>query len=1554
MARARVGKWIAFGLGGLLVLVTGAVLAANIVLQGERLGSFVTGVLPKKRGKLILGGIHWRLRAIADLVTDTPSPVVIDGLKIVDPEGTLVLDVPHLTADVPLRSLIGGNIAIHNLKVGKSSWRFGKMKDGSAVGFTAALADPPRPKKPEPDKRKDSGGGGYFRIVNADLDGLTAVFDFPAWGLELRDIKGPCWLEVGVRKALPVGYDCGPLDARTGGYLRILADNVLPFDRVLVRRVATTAEWNDDIFLDVRGAKTGRSTLTGKGFFTGIYGDESVPGIKMHAEFDDAADALSSVGSAKVPGLAVGGSGAKVKADLHETFEKLKIQAAFRGLDISFGAYRARKLGLDFGFVASPLEVAAQKLSFEPPGGGRLALDALLRGPPDPEKKPQDTSLDLRADLRFEGFTTDSYLPPSARPLGAGTLTGKLHAEADLDKLSGGVRGLDLTLRRSRRGRLPPQIRIHGEAGGSKALVKTSGITVDVPGASARAAGQMLLARREVEIGLGLVAHDLARVLQTLGLPALARSAKVDVDVAGSIKDPTASGSVSAAGLDLRGIILPALEAKFGLRGGTASLDQVKLPLWGGEIDAHGKLKLWSGSTARMLRQPVIEAEVEGRGLSLAGLVTMVAALVEMPDLPKQLAADGSLDFHATAVGPANKLRARFQIPGGTRLRLLGEGIDLGPIDVEMQGKDVVIHGVRVARSSGGSVEITGRMALGGAMAIDLTVDRISLGGLSAPDLGLSGFVSAALHVAGTAAKPVVSGDIRLAAIDAKGLALGDGQISILTTPQGALTAAGDLFGRFHVEALASLGPRGPAVHAAISFAKLQIHDLAADLKDQGGRASASGTVTVDVRPGAPLAIDARVTELAASLGRETELPSGEITTEQVTVRNAGDLHVSVVGERLTLDPVRLETDGGEVALSGRLDAPAHAGGPRAFAADVAGHLDLEILQPLMRDSLRSASGDMNVRLSAAGAIFPKEEGPARPSPVELGSLQGEIAIQHPVRLRPVAVDADIAISSGAIRVSKDVLRLSDLGVSVEGATMRIDGETRLDASFRPVAFDVDVSGDVSARVLELGAPEAISDATGKARVVAHLGGTPQRPDVSARLDLGRVAFRLRGPGRDVEVRSGVVQVDNGGIRLHEVRARVDDEGSLIVGAAGIAPGIVRFNRVGPLFGGGPPIRVGEISLPLHGEGLTFRRPGSVEIDDLTFDLELAGDLAELDRDPADTFQLSGDVRLVSGRYTQDFSVKDQVIRPRINESEVRPFYQGEGALDRAIQGLGLDLRVRTVGDAFVVQNNLAPEIHLAIDVHVAGTLTDPRISGDVRPTDGIFRIIGIRGEFELVPNVNHVTFVETKSIPAGETPELNLEATNLVTDSAGNERVVHLRISGPIGQAQIDLFSEDGLDRNQVALLLLSGRTSEDASRFGTTNPTVGANVGMGADVAGQITRDTLDNLMRPYINDALERALGISNLDLRLTIGPDGFETRLGYRISRYLRTQGSALRGFQNQQQYRLVGTQWLMDYLSLNLGADYFVLAPQEGLTETVGPNAKLEFTLDYPLRGAFGK
>jgi len=367
--------------------------------------------------------------------------------------------------------------------------------------------------------------------------------------------------------------------------------------------------------------------------------------------------------------------------------------------------------------------------------------------------------------------------------------------------------------------------------------------------------------------------------------------------------------------------------------------------------------------------------------------------------------------------------------------------------------------------------------------------------------------------------------------------------------------------------------------------------------------------------------------------------------------------------------------------------------------------------------------------------------------------------------------------------------------------------------------------------------------------------------------------------------------------------ARVDGQGRLEIGTR--QPGRVQLVR---LF---PDPQIGAVRLPLSGRGLSFHASEAVELDDINLSVELVGS-------PQTGFELEGEVQVAAGRYAQDFTVRDLVLTPSTNESAVRPFYEGIPL----IENLKLDLRLRTAGDSFVVRNNLAPEIYMSFDLLVRGTLSDPRISGDVRPTDGRFHILGFQGDFTLVPGVNHVTFVDTKSIDRGETPELNLEAESVVTDVNSREHLVRMRITGPIGQAQIDLSTNTGLGRNETLRLF-------------------------GADLIGQTFRDLSADFFEPYIDDTLQLLTG-GRLNLRPTVGPDGFELRLSARAGRQFDLQLSLLRGLDDLRRYRAESSLWLADYLTLRGSAEQVTFTPQQGFVEDTR-FLKLETTLDFPIR-----
>ena len=1492
---------VSLALGGLVALVVVAVLAASVVMQGPRLGSLIQGALPENRGKLAIGGVNWSLRALVDLMTDAPSPISLDGLRITDPEGTVVLDVPHLEAKVKLRTLIGGSFSIHELKVGKAMWRFAQMKNSEGIGFLAALAPkgaPAEPPPPDPAK-EPQGPGGFFEIASAELEDLNAIFDFPGtWGLELRHARANASLiQSAVDRKHPIfGFDAGPIVAEGGGWLRILDDNLLPFDKVVINRISTTQDRPDDIFLDLREAKTGRSTLVGKGYFTGIYGATSVPGIDLHAEFHDAVDAFSQVVASKhIDGLVLSGDDASAVLDLHQPFATLKVAARFAGLDVTYEPYHVFGVGFDLGFDGEALKVTVKNFGLGTPGGGHVKLSATLDA----------KTLKLASDLKVERVDTESFVPEALRPMLAGQLDGHLHADVSLGPPAPAVtvRDLDLTLGRKRAAGLPRGVRVHGSAAVSSARARTGGLTIEVAGARATAVGEVGLTRQTVALGLEVVAFDLARLLGTLGLPPLAKTATLSARVDGPIASPKASGTASVTGLGAAGRIVPEVRARFALADGVARLDSLSGDAFGGHVEARGAVRLYERSTRHMLKVPVVSdgaVSVRGIDLGAAAATTLVA---------------GKLSLDARAHGPIDALSADVDIPGGQAIVVAGEAVTLGPIHATLEDRTVTIKRLHVARKAGGTLDITGTASPDGALALDVTLHGVtlaSLPGVADSGLDIDGTANAQLHIAGQLDRPVISGTVDLARVRARGIALGDGHLDLVPDPAAtkglALSIKGNLFKRLQVDAHVAQQPAGMAVHAGVSFDKLALETLIPELVALGdGRGLASGQVQVDLQPGRPLVADVLLRELWVSLTRAVEAGPGEPTTHQVEIAATSPIHVTLAGDHIVLDPMHLATNGGTLNARGQLDG-------RKVEGAVDGHVDLELLQPFVRGLVERVSGDLNVTLAASGTLD---------KPI----VHGQLSIGDAIHVRPLSFDSDVIISSGTIDLDPDSAVVKKLTISVDGPSTQVDGRLELGPGFRPKAVDAHIAGEISARVLGYLAGTAITEARGRARIKADIKGPLDNPTLTAWLGLGTITFRLRDMGTQIEVQSGVVELSNSGALLRNVRVLVDDQGKLTIGAAGVRPGQIEIKHL-------VPFEIGDVDIPLHGEQLTYRSPGTIEINDLAFDLDFDGN-------QEDGFELGGEVRIIAGRYVQNFQLTNLILRPRVNESAVRPFYEGKPLLEN----LALNLTVRTVGDAFVVQNEIAPEIHIDIALRVGGTPAEPTIAGEVRPTDGRFHIPVLRGDFDLVPNVNHITFVETKSLADGETPEVVIEAQNPVVDATGAEHNVRMNIHGPMREMQIDLSTDDGLDRNQTAMLLLTGRTSMNSDRQSTQNPTVGANLNTGIDIAGQATRDTIANLMDPIIGDAFSRAIG---LELRLTVGPDGFEGRVRKRISRYTNFQVDTLWGFQGQSRWTLQFDQWVRDYIAASLGFQRLVLAPQQGLSETLN-NFSVELRWDYAIR-----
>ncbi len=106
-------------------------------------------------------------------------------------------------------------VVVRDLRPGQARWRLARMHQRPGIGFTAAFLRPGQPTSAERRQRgQDRPAPGAtppfapkpvpppppmsssFRIEGAELDGVSATFDFPGWGLVLNDIRGRGQLSV--------------------------------------------------------------------------------------------------------------------------------------------------------------------------------------------------------------------------------------------------------------------------------------------------------------------------------------------------------------------------------------------------------------------------------------------------------------------------------------------------------------------------------------------------------------------------------------------------------------------------------------------------------------------------------------------------------------------------------------------------------------------------------------------------------------------------------------------------------------------------------------------------------------------------------------------------------------------------------------------------------------------------------------------------------------------------------------------------------------------------------------------------------------------------------------------------------------------------------------------------------------------------------------------------------------------------------------------------------------------------------------------------------------
>ena len=135
---------------------------------------------------------------------------------------------------------------------------------------------------------------------------------------------------------------------------------------------------------------------------------------------------------------------------------------------------------------------------------------------------------------------------------------------------------------------------------------------------------------------------------------------------------------------------------------------------------------------------------------------------------------------------------------------------------------------------------------------------------------------------------------------------------------------------------------------------------------------------------------------------------------------------------------------------------------------------------------------------------------------------------------------------------------------------------------------------------------------------------------------------------------------------------------------------------------------IGQLDLPLRGRVTALSMPAA-EIDRATFALRLSGD-------PRRRLRLAGDVQLDAARVSAK-----AIAASGTSRAEPTTAWLSRPEAERT----DLDVHVRALGGALVVNVPYAPDPHLNIDFHIRGTVKHPVSSGQIKPS-GVYSFFAL------------------------------------------------------------------------------------------------------------------------------------------------------------------------------------------------------------------------------------
>lgn len=1454
----------------LIMGVAGGYYVANRYFNDEALAKRLTENFNRThRGRIQIGSIHWRSKAILQLLRNGYDDVVITDLRIYDSRGHLALHVPRAVGRIKLWDIIGqGNFFLEKLYVDQANIRLerylrpdgpNQAGDRYEIGLVGAFEPTKKAaKEKQADKKRMSSGQRSFMVVERfDLTGITLITDFGDVGFRLDDVSLAGRLHYASaedRQPARLFYDLRP--AAQGGTLRY-KDQLFDINRLKVRRLSATRKHPDRVAMDAT-VGVDQATLTVRGGLVGL-GQKADPKPGGSKAGSKGGKGTSPGGpTVALQATATGFGGLLAKLSGRQVVDHgSRLEASLRGpITDPAGVVRVSGLGLRHGKVkAKGLQLAARYET------GVLLVDQLvaklLGGRLDARARLELGSGQWRATLRAKGINTSGALAANLRESLGGKVTGWLDAAGQVDDPTRGWTRFDVGLaRHAQKGPLPRRLRVEGELHASPERLDIRRLTFRSTVLTARANGRFWPQKMRMDLALKAEAKRLRGLLMKLGKPPLVAALSVAGRAKGCVYNPRFVGAAQAYGVRSGPVRLRRITAAVGLANGNLSATDVRTRLYGGTISAWARVGLYDRDVRKMYRNQHLKAGGQFAGINTSGPTGgAVRALF-----------GGRFDVQ----GPLGYLRggltARSRSLWAARQRYRNAQLSL-----RFRPGQVSIDKALVYRSPEQFLSVNGKVSTRGRIALKVTLRRLPLSlipALAGPNPPVTGTVDTeALTIGGTTAAPVLAGTVRLLRTAIRGVPAGGGTIRLAPGAAGDQTKVSGSVLSF----LSFVGSRSrlslgspPTAELRFDFHDIPLQTYLPELARLGDiQGTVSGTLAVTAgSPGGLQKARLVIRRLHATMTKPPD-PFDDRPPMPAVVKNWGDIVMTYDGERLTVRRFILtgRKERHRLALMGSV-------GPKSMDLQVRGRLDLLPLEMLAGVRLTRLRGNVGINVSIKGSPH---------KPQVYGALY-----PASVTVRTPGLDDDLIVRGGAVVVSNKALDLRGLRIILADDEAELNGLVHL-KNWKPGNLALTLVGELSPKGLGILASEWVQRPQGQSsRIDLRVGGTLADPDINGVVALGRMQMGLKGMGKELAISSGRVDFTKGNVRLSAVRGKVDDgpfELSGDVALKGFAMNGLNLRFEGDSIphraGGSYEVQLNmKVRLTGRGDyrmcrarkggfafgGATGRKPGWADRFSTTHrrriqTLHTAGD-------PKQCYTLSGTVDVVDGRYIRKFSINpvQRILSPsRVDESAA-----SSGEENEFLRNLKLSLIV-TMG-SLRVKNNLA-DIGLEGDLTASGFYTDYRIGGTVQFKEGSFTIPFLRGRYGSV--TGSVNFDQGR--PEGiDEPYVSLHGTTTYTDRSETEHEINLSITGYLNRLIPRWSTNTGLTSSQTLILLATGRTPDQLRK------------GRSASIPN----------LAPLIADYLP-------VDLQLDLSSDSVQVFVEKRLGRFFKLRGEVEMGYSGSQ-------------------------------------------------------